>query len=76
MTVASYSIRSYRDTFTDRISEVESGQTHILTKHGRPCAKIVPIVGKRNVPAAIAAIRASRVKGGGNQREAIAEGRL
>ena len=77
MTEATFSLRAYRDTFTDRISEVESGQTHVLTKHGRPCAKIVPIVGNRNVDRAISAIRASRIKGGGDGvRDAIAEGRL
>ena len=76
MSETTFSLRTYRDTFTDRICEVESGQTHILTKHGRPCAKIVPIQGKRDVASAIAAIRGSCEKSGGYIRETIAKGRL
>ena len=76
MSEATFSLRIYRDTFTDRINEVESGQTHVLTKHGRPCARIVPIRGTRDVAGAIAAIRASLEKSGGNLKETISEGRL
>lgn len=75
MTAATFSLREYRDTFTERIGEVESGQTHVLTKHGKPCARIVPIAGARDVAAAIQSIRASRVKASAPVRELIQEGR-
>lgn len=76
MSEATFGLRTYRDTFTDRISEVEAGQTHVLTKHGRLCARIVPTSGPRDVAGAIAAIRGSREKSGGNLWAAIVEGRL
>lgn len=73
---ATFTVREYKNTFCERAAEVESGQTHYITKHGRPCLKISPAEGRENVADAIARIRAARVKGRVSLKASIAEGRL
>ncbi len=75
-TEAVFSLRVYKDTFSARANEVEAGQTHVVTKHGKPCLVVSRVGRLGSVQEAIAAIRASRPAGGGKLKASIEEGRL
>lgn len=72
---ATYTVRQYKDTFCARAAEVEAGQTHYITKHGKRCLKVSPATGGGSVTEAIARIRASQVKGRVDIKARIQEGR-
>jgi len=61
------------------LDEVEAGETILITRHGRPVARLVPLgTPRRNLAETIQAIRESRKGnrlGGVTLRELIDEGR-
>lgn len=73
---ATYPVRVYKDRFTQMIAAVERGQAHIITKHGRPVARVIPMGAGHSVSQAVQAIKAGRVQGRVNLKASIEEGRL
>lgn len=71
-----FTVREYKDSFCERAAEVERGQTHYITKHGKPCLKVSPAVRGGSVQDAIARIQSSQVRGRVNLKAAVEEGRL
>lgn len=60
------------------LDEVEKGETIVITRHGRPVAKLVAIETKRDISEVIAEIREFRKGhslGGISPKELIEEGR-
>ncbi len=61
------------------LDEVERGETIIITRHGRPIARVVPVCGRqRSVKEAIAALeefRQSHTLGDITMKDLIEEGR-
>lgn len=72
---ATFTVREYKDNFCARAAEVEAGQTHFITKHGKPCLKVSPATGGGSVSDAVARIRASQVKGHVDIKASIEAGR-
>lgn len=56
-----------KNTFGSLLDRVEHGEEIVITRHGRPVARLVPNAGKRDVAAAKAALQRirERAKGGG-----------
>jgi prevent-host-death family protein len=75
-TVGAYEAKTHLPRLLD---EVEAGETVVVTKHGRPVAKIVPVHAEREDPtSAIDALRAARAgvrRGRTPVRRMIEEGR-
>ena len=75
-TVGAYEAKTHLPRLLDR---VEAGEEIVITRHGRPVARLVAIEAEESVDAdeiwaALTAIR-SRVKPGPSAREMINEGR-
>ncbi len=56
-----------KNTLGSLLDRVENGEEIVITRHGRPVARLVPETGKRDVAAAKAALQRirDRAKGGG-----------
>ncbi len=76
LTIGAYDAKTHLPRLLD---EVSAGQTVVITKHGRPVAKLVPIQTTTETPVAtIAALRAARQGvrlGGESVRQLVEAGR-
>lgn len=69
-----------RDRFSQLLDEVESGETIVITRHGKPVARLVPVSSPsrertRETIAELRSFRRGRSLGGVRLRELIDEGR-
>lgn len=74
-TVSAYQAKTHFSALLERASE---GESVVITKHGNPVAKLVPIDSAPAVGDAIAALRRARIGArlhGDSIRELIEEGR-
>ena len=69
------SVAEYKDHFTKLLREVEKGRRHLITRHGRPIARVTPLAGGHAVLESIASIRANRVGGRRPLKALIRKGR-
>ncbi len=74
-TIGSYEAKPHLPRLLD---EVEQGQTFVITKHGRPVARLMPVRGartNRDVVAELMELRKGATLGDMTIREAIDAGR-
>ena len=69
------SVAQYKNRFTELLRQVEKGRRHLITRHGRPIARVAPAAGQRSISDTIASIQANRVGGRRNLKALIREGR-
>ena len=69
------SVAEYKDHFTQLLREVEKGRRHLITRHGRPIARVTPTARGRGVQETITSIRANRVGGRRPLKALIQKGR-
>ncbi len=69
------SVAEYKNRFTELLRQVETGQTHLITRHGRPIVRVTPAARERSVAEAINSIRANRVRGRRNLKALVRKGR-
>ena len=69
------SVAEYKDHFTQLLREVEKGRRHLITRHGRPIARVAPLAGGRGLRETITSIRANRVGGRRHLKGLIRKGR-
>lgn len=75
-TVGAYEAKTHLPRLLD---EVEAGASVVITKHGRPVARLVPVAGRpadaAEVAQALRRLRAGNTTGDVPVREMLAEGR-
>ena len=72
---ARLSVAEYKDRFTELLREVEDGRQHLITRHGKPIARVVPAAAARAISETITSIRANRIRGRRNLKALIRKGR-
>ena len=74
--VGSYEAKTHLPRLLD---EVEAGASVVITKHGRPVARLVPVAGHAADTVAVVAslrrLRAAHTTGGMSVRDMVADGR-
>jgi prevent-host-death family protein len=65
----------YKNRFTELLREVENGRRHLITRHGRPIARVAPVAGERSISETIASIRSNRVGGRRDLKALVRKGR-
>ncbi len=73
--VTQFSVAEYKDHFTELLRQVEKGRRHLITRHGRPIARVAPVTGRDGVSETITRIRANRVGGRRDLKALIHQGR-
>ncbi len=72
---AQWSVAEYKNRFTQLLRQVENGGRHVITRHGRPIARVAPATPGRSITNTLASVRNNRVPGRRDLKALIRKGR-